>query len=267
MLKYDFVFADGAVDLPYVIPIVLLLMLVLAIPAQAQTYTVTANRSEVTESDQGNMNTGELTISWGTETKVIADIVGYAGQTSRALVSFNGAPALTYESAGSNTHFEVFYTLALKGKAPVIDCVYGNIRNGQNGASIRKAVCNLDKPLSSEYQDLIFAYSEKWIEASNAVSLQSVMTEPPQTADAPLGRLGEVDVALRYSSVDELMSAAPKTIATAAGKTHEVSSGNAYLVYDADGTTPLALDVETAPATHMLKRLTAAELLHAIEAN
>jgi hypothetical protein len=242
-------------------------MLVLAIPAQAQTYTVTANRSEVTESYQGNMDTGELTISLGTETKVIADIVGYAGQTSRALVSFNGAPALTYESAGSNTHFEVFYTLALKGKAPVIDCVYGNIRNGQNGASIRKAVCNLDKPLSSEYQDLIFAYSDKWIEASNAVSLQSVMAEPSQAADAPLGRLGEVAVALRYSTVDELMSAAPKTIATAAGKTHEVSSGNAYLVYDADGTTPLPLDVETAPATHMLKRLTAAELLHAIEAN
>jgi hypothetical protein len=38
-------------------------------------------------------------------------------------------------------------------------------------------------------------------------------------------------------------------------------------VYDADGTTPLALVVETDPATHTLKRLTSAELLHAIEAN
>jgi hypothetical protein len=46
-----------------------------------------------------------------------------------------------------------------------------------------------------------------------------------------------------------------------------VSSGNAYFVYDADGTTPLALDVETDPATHRLKRLTAVELLHTIEAN
>ena len=160
-------------------------MLVMAIPAQAQTYTVTANRGEVSETYQGNMDTGELMISWGTEAKVIADIVGYAVQSSRALVSFNGAPALTYENAGSNTHFKVFYTLALEGKAPVIDCVYGNIRNGQNGASIGKAVCNLDKPLSSEYQDLIFAYSDKWIEASNAVSLQSVMAEPSQAAGGP----------------------------------------------------------------------------------
>ena len=74
-------------------------------------------------------------------------------------------------------------------------------------------------------------------------------------------------MALRYSTVDELMSAAPKTIATAGKNTHEVSSGNAYFVYDADGTTPLSLDVETDPATHTLKRLTAAELLRSIEAN
>ena len=253
--------------MPYVIPMTLLLMLVLATPAQAQATPLTFDRGGSTETYRADMDTGELTISRGTETKVFADLVGYAGQTSRALVSFNGAPALTYENAGSNTHFEVFYTLALKGKAPVIDCVYGNIRNGQNGVSIRKVVCNLDKTLSSEYQDLIFAYSDKWIEASNAVSLQPVMAEPSQAADAPLGRLGEVDVALRYSSVDELMSAAPKTIATADGKTHEVSSGNAYFVYDADGATPRALDVETDPATHTLKRLTAAELLQAMEAN
>ena len=83
-----------------------LLSLALVATVQAQTYTVAANKDGVTESYQGNMDTGELTISWGTETKVIADIVGYAGQTSKALVSFNGAPALTYENAGSNTHFE-----------------------------------------------------------------------------------------------------------------------------------------------------------------
>ncbi|MCZ4320521.1 hypothetical protein [Pseudomonas anguilliseptica] len=266
-LTYDLVFTDGAVALLYVIPRALLLMLVLATPAQAQAKPLNFDRSGNTETYRADMKTGELTISWGTETKVFADIVGYAGQTSRALVSFNGAPALTYENAGSNTHFEVFYTLALKNKAPVIDCVYGNIRSGQNGASIRKAVCNLDKPLSSEYQELTFAYSNKWIDASNAVSLQSVMAEPSQVVDAPVGRLGEVDLVLRYDSLDVLLSATPKTIATASGKTYEVSSGNAYFVYDADGVTPLALDVETNPATHTLKRLTAAELRRAIQAN
>jgi len=253
--------------LPYVIPITLLLMLVLATPAQAQAKSLTFDRGGSIETYRADMKTGELTISWGTETKVIADIVGYAGQTSRTLISFNGAPTLTYRNAGSNTSFEVFYTLTIKDNVPVINCVYGNIRNGQNGASIRKAVCNLDKPLSSGYQDLISKYSDKWIEASNTVSLQSVMAEPSQAADAPLGRLGEVNVVLRYGSLDVLLGATPKTIATASGKTYEVSSGNAYFVYDADGITPLALDVETDPAMHTLKRLTSAELLRAIEAN
>jgi hypothetical protein len=244
-----------------------LLSLALAATAQAQTNTLTFDRGGVTETYQANADTGDLTIRWGQETKVFADIVGTAGQTFKTLVTFNGVPALTYENTASSTSFEVFYTLELKDKVPIIDCMYGNIRNAQNGASIRKAVCNLDKPLSSEYQDLIFAYSDKWIDASNAVSLQSVMAEPSQPADAPLGRLGEVDVALRYSSVDELMSATPKTIALVGTKTHEVSSGNAYFVYDADGTTPLTLDVETDPAIHTLKRLTSAELLSDIEAN
>lgn len=244
-----------------------LLSLALVTPAQAQATPLTSDRGGSTETYRADMDTGELTISRGTEIKVFADLVGYAGQASRALVSFNGAPTLTYRNAGSNTSFEVFYTLTIKDNVPVINCVYGNIRNGQNGASIRKAVCNLDKPLSSEYQDLVFAYSDKWIEASNTISLQSVMAEPSQPADAPLGRLGEVDVVLRYNTVDELMSAAPKTIVTAGERTHEVSSGNAYFVYEADGITPLALDVETEPATHTLKRLTAAELLRSIEAN
>lgn len=251
----------------YTLSATLLLSLTLAAIVQAQTNTLTFDRGGVTETYQASADTGELTISWGQETKVFADTVGTAGQTFKTLITFNGAPALTYENTASSTSFEVFYTLALKDKVPVIDCVYGNIRNALNGASIRKAVCNLDKPLSSEYQDLIFAYSDKWLEASNAVSLQSVMAEPSQAADAPLGRLDEINVALRYSSVDELMSATPKTIATAGAKTYEVSSGNVYFVYDADGTTPLSLDVEKDSATHTLKRLTSAELLRTIEAN
>lgn len=245
----------------------LFLSLALITTAQARNYTVTANKGGVTETYRADMDTGELTIKWGKKTKAFAGTVGYAGQASRSLVSFNGAPALAYSNAGSNTSFNVFYTLAIKNDVPVINCVYGNIRNGQNGASIRKAVCNLNKPLSSEYQDLSFFYSDNWIDASNTVSLRSVMADPSQPADAPLGRLGEVDVVLRYSTVDELMSATPKTIATAREKTYEVSSGNAYFVYDADGTTPLALDVEMDPAKHVLRRLTSTELLRAIEAN
>jgi hypothetical protein len=251
----------------HILSATLLLSLALVTTIHAQTYTVTASRGGATETYQGNMDTGELTISWGQETKVFADIVGYAGQTTRALVSFNGTPALTYENAGSNTHFEVFYTLALKDNVPVINCAYANIRNGQNGASIRKAVCNLDTALSSEYENLISPYSDKWLDASTAMPTKPLMAEPSKPLDVPLGRLGVVDIALRYDSLDVLLGATPKTIATTGSKTHEVSSGNAYFVYDADGTTPLSLDVETDIEAHTLKRLTSAELLGTLESS
>lgn len=106
----------------HILAAILLLSLALVTTAQARTYTVTANRGGITETYQGNMDTGELTINWGKKTKAFAKTVGYAGQASRALVSFNGAPALAYSNAGSNTSFEVFYTLTLKDNVPVINC-------------------------------------------------------------------------------------------------------------------------------------------------
>lgn len=240
----------------------LLTSFALPVTAYAQISTVTGDEGKTYH---GDMRTGDLTVSWEEGSTVINDMVGYAGQTSRALVSFNGAPALVYENFGSNTSFEVFYTLAHEGKTPVVDCAYANIRNGQNGASIRKAVCNLDVPLSKNYRDLIFKYSDKWLEASNLISMEPLVVEPSASVNVSLGQLGEVSVALHYSSLDDLISATPRTIVIAGLKSYEASSGKAYLVYDVDGTTPLALDVEIDPIKHMLKRFTPAELLFVIE--
>ncbi len=245
--------------------LVILISIALATTAQANTYTVSVNNDEISEVYTANMTTGTLTIKRGSETMVINEIVGNAGQAARNLISFNGRPALTYENSGSNTHFEVFYTLTYGESGPVIDCIYGNIRNGQNGASIRKAVCNLQKILTNNYQDLVFSYSNAWIETSNKASLQSVMAEPAEAAVAPLGQLGSVFVGLRYDSADDLMSGTPKTIATVGEKTHEVTSGNAYLVYDDNSATAFSLDVETDPVAHSLKRLTPAELYKVIK--
>ena len=122
-----------------------LLTVTLTTITYASTHTISSNDDGVTEIYTADMDAGTLTIKQGTETTIITDIVGHAGQTAKTLVRFNGGPALSYENSGSNTHFEVFYTLKLKDNIPLIDCIYSNIRNGQNGASIRKAVCNQKK--------------------------------------------------------------------------------------------------------------------------
>lgn len=241
--------------------------LTLATFAYAHPKIISSSSNESAETYIANMEIGTLTIRQGKEEIVIPDIVGHSGQTTRTLLSFNGRHALKYENSGSNTYFEVFYTITPRERRPFIDCLYGNIRNGQNGISIRKAVCNLQHPLTKNYQDLIFTYSDAWIETSNLASIQSINAEPSKPAVTPLGQLGGVEVALRYDSVDDLISASPKTIAIAGQKSRELTAGNAYLVYDADGTTPVALDVETDPAEHLLKRLTPSELTLSVEAN
>ncbi|WP_222909566.1 hypothetical protein [Pseudomonas sp. DNDY-54] len=246
----------------------LLISLTLNTTIYADSYTTTRDSDNIPEIVyEADMGTGELRISRGNETKIVPNIVGYTGQTSRTLVTFNGGPALIYENAGSNTLFEVFYTLTFKGEAPLIDCLYGNIRNGRNGVSIRKGVCNLQEPLSSQYQDLIYTYSNQWIEATNSVSLQAVMAEPSQAVDVPIDRLGGIDLALRYSSAEELMSASPTTIAKVDDQIYEITTGNAYFIYDADGTTPFAMDVERDPATRTFKRITSKDLLRAIKSS
>lgn len=60
----------------------LLISLALASSIHAQTYTAAANRAEITETYRADMSTGQLTIIWGKETTVFANIVGYSGQSS-----------------------------------------------------------------------------------------------------------------------------------------------------------------------------------------
>lgn len=212
------------------------------------------------------MDAGTLTIKQGTETTIITDIVGYAGQTARTLVRFNGGAALSYENSGSNTHFEVFYTLKVKDNIPLIDCIYSNIRNGRMVPPFEKLFATLTKYYRAITKIQLSVTQTPGLRSLRA-SLQSVMAEPAEAAVTPFGKLGNVLVALRYDSIEDLISATQKTIASAAGKTYVVTTGNAYFVYDVDGVTASALDVETDPVAHSLKRLTATELLQAIKKN
>ena len=79
----------------------LLISLTLTTSAHASAYTISSNDDGVAEIYTADMDAGTLTIKQGTETTSITDIVGYAGQTARTLVRFNGGPALSYENSGS----------------------------------------------------------------------------------------------------------------------------------------------------------------------
>lgn len=234
-------------------------------PVQAATSVMKVERDNRTETYTMNSETGSLEIEWASMSNKFPTVVSSSGETYRALVSFNEGPALFYENAASSTSFQVYYTLKIENDAPVVDCIYGNIRNAQNGVPIRKAICNLGKPLTSDYQDLIFPYSDKWIGESNAAGVAQLMAEPLQPADIPVGSLGGVRVVLRYDSLDDLVSASPRTIAIKGADSRDFGTANAYFVYDANGTTPLGLDVEKSPDGHTLERLDGTRLLEVKE--
>ncbi len=233
----------------------ILSFLLLSEPIQAASSIMKFERGNRTEIYTANNESGLLEIEWEGASNRFTAAVGSSGETYRTLVKFNEGPALYYENAASSTSFQVYYTLKIENDTPVVDCIYGNIRNAQNGASIRKAVCNLNYPLISDYQNLIFPYSDKWIGESNIVNFEKLMSEPSQPVDIPVGSMGEVNVVLRYDTLDDLISATPRTLMIQGAASQYLGTAIAFFVYDADGTTPLGLDVKRSSEAHRLDRL------------
>lgn len=225
----------------------------------AQMETFEFQRNGVSEAYLANRQAGTLGVRIGTISKSFNNVLGSDGGTYRSLIRFNDVPALFYETTASSASFTIYYTLKFKGENLVIDCLYGGIRNAQNGISIRKAVCNLDAPLKADYSDLVYNYSDTWIGETNSVSFEPLMAEPPQPLDVPVGNLDDVQVVSRYSSMDDLISATPSTWLIKDTRSRDLGKGLVYFVYDADGKTPLGLDMETNSALHSLKRLNTIE--------
>ena len=234
---------------------VIVTFIALSEPIQAASSVMKFERGSHAEIYTADNESGLLEIEWKGSSDKFLGAVGSSGETYRALVNFNEGPALYYENSASSTSFQVYYTLKIENDTPVVDCIYGNIRNAQNGVSIRKAVCNLNYPLISDYQNLIFPYSDKWIGESNVVNLEKLISEPSQPVDVPVGSIGEVNVVLRYDTLDDLISATPRTLMMHGAASQDLGTAIAFFVYDADGITPLGLDVQRCSEAHRLDRL------------
>lgn len=229
--------------------------LALSEPIQAASSIMKFERGTHSEIYTADNESGLLEIEWKGSSVTFPAVVGGNGETYRALVNFNAGPALYYENSASSTSFQAYYTLKIENDTPIVDCIYGNIRNAQNGVSIRKAVCNLNYPLASDYQNLIFPYSDKWLGESNIINIAKLISEPSEPVDVPVGNIGEANVVLRYDTLDDLVSATPRTLVTHGATSQDLGTAIVFFVYDADGITPLGLDVQRCSETHRLDRL------------
>lgn len=228
---------------------------------ESATTTIKLEKNNQTEEYSETVKGGSLEIKWGANSRTFPAALGRTGETYRALIKFNKWPAIFYENSASSTSFRVYYTIKIKNDTPIIDCMYSNIRNAQNGTSIRKAICNLEKPLARDYQELIYKYSDKWIDEYNSINLEQLTANKPKPLNILVGNLDGAQIILRYDSLDDLISETPRTLVIQGNKSRDLGTGNIYFVYDADGRKPLGLDVETNQETHIMERLRGTKLL------
>lgn len=185
-----------------------------------------------------------LTVTWSGGSKTIKDVVGSQGETTRELVEFNGGKALHYENLASRAPLEAYFTLTRNGAEVLIDCVYTNIRNEQNGVLINKAVCGLERPLAEEYEDLVYEFSDQWKNLTNKVAIAPLLATPPVLLEVEDSTLGGVKLSRTYHSPSDLKFSRPESVVKKDKVSHSFGNSYVFSVYGPrDLISPLYFDV------------------------
>ena len=187
-----------------------------------------------------------LTVTWSGGSKTIEGVVGSQGETTRELVEFNGGKALHYENLASRAPFEAYFTLTRHGADVLIDCVYTNIRNEQNGVLINKAVCGLDRPLAEEYEEAVSEFSDQWKNLTSKVVIAPLLATPPVLIEVEDSAFGGVKLSRTYHSPNDLKFLRPESVVKKDKVSHSFGNGYVFSVYaPGDLTSPLYLDVSS----------------------
>ena len=193
-----------------------------------------------------NQKTKNLTVSWPGGSKTVKGVVGSQGETTRMLVTFNGNKALRYENLASSSAFEAYFTLIRHGNYIFVDCIYANVRNEQNGMLINKAVCGLKKPLTENYDDLVYEFTDEWKSSTAEVTIDSLLKNPPVPLDIEEADFGGVKLSRIYKTQENFNFTTPETLVTKGSKQYSFGVNSVFLVYRVDSLkSPAYLDVSS----------------------
>jgi hypothetical protein len=193
-----------------------------------------------------NVDAQSLTVTWSGGSKTIEGVVGSRGESTRELVEFNGGKALHYENLASRAPFEAYFTLNRQGAKVLIDCVYTNIRNEQNGVLINKAVCGLNRPLAEEYEETVSEFSDQWKNLTNKVAIAPLLATPPVLVEVEDSTLGGVKLSRTYHSPNDLRFSRPESVVKKDKVSHSFGDSYVFSVYaPGDLISPLYLDVSS----------------------
>ncbi|MHC5352536.1 hypothetical protein [Metapseudomonas furukawaii] len=187
--------------------------------------------------------------------KTYRDITGSKDGFYRELMSINGEPALF-----SGNRDSLYFPLKLSNGMLLIDCVYVDSRNMHNGARVFIGVCGLGRPLNSEYSSIAYEYSDRWIERVFSFDTSTVFREGKPTSFL-LGKIGDIGIYNRYSSVEALEGATPEIYIKSDRGCYSFGEIKAFLVFNkGDEKQPSYLDVLRSHDPMVLQRLQAEDL-------
>ncbi|MGE8179172.1 hypothetical protein [Pseudomonas fluorescens] len=221
----------------------------------------TTNAAEIGNDSSGDRyevdgKTKGLKVSWQGGSLLVKGVVGDKGEVTRDLVGFNGKKALHYENLATATPFEAYLTVKRSDAGLVVDCIYGNIRNNQNGVLINKAVCGLNKKLVANYEDLIYEYSDAWKSSANFAALAPLMEDPATPVRVEEAKIRDLTIVRIYKSQDDLVSTLPTTIVERNSHEHSFGSSTVFTVFDAsDLTVPVHIDIASKNLEESFERL------------
>jgi hypothetical protein len=208
-----------------------------------------------------NQNNKSLTVKWTGGSKKVEGVVGTQGETIRALVTFNGVQALRFENLASRSAYEAYFTLIRQGDNIVVDCIYANVRNENNGLLINKAVCGLDKPLTKDYEDLVYEFTDEWKSDIFKVAVDSVLKVPPVPVIVEEADFDGVKLSRIYKAPNDLSFTVPETSISREANTYSFGVRPTFSVYRAGNLhVPAYLDVSSGDYRASFVRLNAESL-------
>ena len=172
-----------------------------------------------------------LTVTWSGGSKTIEGVVGSVGETTKALVGFDGGKALRYENLASRSMFETYFTLIRSGGEVFIDCIYASVRNEQNGILINKAVCGLDLLLAEGYEDAAYEFTDRWKDSTAGISIESLSKQPPHPLEVYESKIAGVDLVRFYETQDSLSYLMPRALLRKEGVDRPFESDFVFSVY------------------------------------
>ncbi|WP_341520833.1 hypothetical protein AABC73_21300 [Pseudomonas sp. G.S.17] len=191
----------------------------------------------------------------GQET-VYENITGNSYGISKGLTSINNTPALFLLDRDT-----YYYTLKAGRNGLLIDCAYSDTRNQNNGARVSAAICGINAALGKSYDEIGRAYSDEW-QASLFSFDTSQVIKGGFSANFPLGRIGEVDIYDRYSSLEALENASPQKHIKSALGCFDFGNSLVFLVFLKEENSRLRyLDVVQSHDPKIFKRLDENDLI------